>query len=620
MNTQFYGAKVELTDKKDQKQRRFRNILANSGEIMESGEIRELEHLYVMGFDGELYRIADLNTNPDKQTEKYAVKAQADHGELVDGELVPSIEKQFGSCKVWIENDGLHARMYFADNDKLADHAWAISEDASYSTGIDWYPDGYYGTGYQIDQPIGILREVSMVLTGNDPRAKTIDTKQQSISEESVEDSEKADADGGIQTIKLGDSKPMTKDELTPDENRALKEQLAELVDKFTTDAPESETEPTARDTKDDEEPAPEEAKEEQKDIVHNNILVIKDRAVKQESAVKKTDWLYSKAGKKAFADTLKQAGGRLNGTFDAMWRAKVAEHTNDAITGLALPVDVESMFISALGNSDGIISHFQSVNAKGLSLNLIDAASDEAGRAKGHKKGDTKADQELTDVIRAVYCKMVYKRLALDAMDLYENPELIEFRAQELVQNIIKEIERAAIIGDGRSAPSGSNPDYRMFDGTNRGFFSIAADAAASTGFGTKVATAVTGTNLYEGVVKGRSAIKTEGAQYIVAKSSAIENLLLQTTSNGYFVQPGQRVEDVLQVSRVYTPAWMDNATVDAVLVVDNAYKMIGEANIRVRSDFDTSTNQDILLDETPRGGSLGEFKSAAAITISES
>ena len=620
MNTQFYGAKVELTDKKDQNQRRFRNILANSGEIMESGEIRELKQLYVMGFDGELYRIADLNTNPDKQTEKYAVKAQADHGELVDGELVPSIEKQFGSCKVWLENDGLHARMYFADNDKLADHAWAISEDASYSTGIDWYPDGYYGTGYQIDQPIGILREVSMVLTGNDPRAKTIDTKQQAESEEPIEGSNEEAVDGDITTIKLGDSKPMTKDELTPDENRALKEQLAELVDKFTTDAPESETEPTARDTKDDEEPAAEEAKEEQKDIVHNNILVIKDRAVKQESAVKKTDWLYSKAGKKAFADTLKQAGGRLNGTFDAMWRAKVAEHTNDAITGLALPVDVESMFISALGNSDGIISHFQSVNAKGLSLNLIDAASDEAGRAKGHKKGDTKADQELTDVIRAVYCKMVYKRLALDAMDLYENPELIEFRAQELVQNIIKEIERAAIIGDGRSAPSGSNPDYRMFDGTNRGFFSIAADAAASTGFGTKVATAVTGANLYEGVVKGRSAIKTEGAQYIVAKSSAIENLLLQTTSNGYFVQPGQRVEDVLQVSRVYTPAWMDNATVDAVLVVDNAYKMIGEANIRVRSDFDTSTNQDILLDETPRGGSLGEFKSAAAITISES
>lgn len=628
MNTQFYGAKVELTDKKDQKQRRFRNILANSGEIMESGEIRELDQLYVMGFDGELYKISDLSTNPDKQTEKYAVKAQADHGEVIDGELVSTIEKQFGSCRVWLENDGLHARMYFADNDSLADHAWAISEDASYSTGIDWYPDGYYGTGYQIDQPIGILREVSMVLTGNDPRAKTIDTKQQAESEESElepeEDSneEVADGDNNNNSNEGENEMGKTKDELTPEENRAIKEALAEVADRFTTDVPESETEPTARDTKDDAEDAPEEKKEEEvkeesKDTVHNNVIVVRDRAVKQEAPAEKENWLYSDAGKRAFADTLKSAGGRLNGTFDAMWRAEVAKHTNDDITGLPLPVDVEQMFISALGNSDGIISHFQKVNAKGLNLNLIDAASDEGGRAKGHKKGDTKANQELTDTIRSVYCKMVYKRLALDAMDLYENPGLIEFRARELVENIIKEIERAAIVGDGRTAPSGSNPDYRMFDGTNRGFFSILADATAQSGFGANVASSVTGANLYEGVVKGRSTIRKEGSQYIVAKASAVEGLLLQTTANGYFVQPGQRVEDVLGVTRVYTPAWMENADVDAILVVDNAYKMIGDSNIRVRSDFDTSTNQDILLDETPRGGSLGEYKSAAAITI---
>lgn len=617
MNTQFYGAKVELTDKKDQKQRRFRNILANSGEIMESGEIRELDQLYVMGFDGELYKISDLNTNPDKQTEKYAVKAQADHGEIIDGELVSTIEKQFGSCRVWLESDGLHARMYFADNDSLADHAWAISEDASYSTGIDWYPDGYYGTGYQIDQPIGILREVSMVLTGNDPRAKTIDTKQQTESEESIEDSERTDADGDNNNNSNEGENEMSKtqDELTPDENRAVKEALAEVVDKFTTDVPESETEPTARDTKDDAEPEAEEVKEETKDVVHNNVVVIRDRAVKQEQAVEKKDWLYSDAGKRAFADTLKKAGGRLNGTFDAMWRSEVAKHTNDDITGLPLPVDVEQLFISALGNSDGIISHFEKINAKSLNLNLIDAASDEEGRAKGHKKGEDKVNQELENIVRSVYCKMIYKRLPLDAMDLYENPNLIEFRARELVENIIKEIERSAIIGDGREAGS---PDLRTFDpDTSRGFFSIAADAAADSGFGSKVASSVSASSLYEGVVKGRSTIKKEGAQFIVAKSSAVENLLLEKTANGYFVQPGQRIEDVLQVTRVYTPAWMENADDDAYLVVNGAYKMIGESNIRVRSEFDTLKNQDILLDETPRGGSLGEYKSAVAIKI---
>lgn len=638
METKHYSAKIELKDAEGETKRRFRNILANSGEIMESGEIRALDDLYVMGYDGELYKISDLNTNPDKQTEKYAVKAQADHGEMIGGELTPTIEKQFGSCKVWLENDGLHARMYFADNDALADHAYAISRDASYSTGIDWFPDGYYGTGYEIEQPIGILREISMVLTGNDPRAKTIDTKQ--TESKGIEGAAEV-TDGVNNNLKKGNLMTKKLDELTPDERDAMGRRIAEIIDDFTTDAPESETEPTRRDTKDAEgeeaeapaetpetkeevktEEAPKEESKDSANIKHNTVLVIKDNVAKQEKGktmTKSTDWLYGAEGKRAFADTLKAAGGRLNATFDSMWRAELAKHTNDDITGLALPVDVQKRFISALGNSDGIISHFAMVNTKGLNLNLLDAASDEGGRAKGHKKGDTKADQSLTNTIRSVYTKMVYKRLALDAMDLYENPELIEFRADELVANIIKEIERAAVIGDGRQAPSGTDPDYRMFDSTtSRGFFSIAADAAAQSGFGTSVASAVSGANnLYEGVIKGRSKIKTEGAQFIVAKSSAVEDLLLKSTANGYFVQPGQRVEDVLQVSRVYTPSWMENATADAYLIVDNAYKMIGESNIRVRSDFDTSTNQDILLDETPRGGSLGEYKSAVAISL---
>lgn len=151
MAIKHYQAHIQLNDSNAAKSRRFRNILANSGEILESGEIRDIQHLYVMGKDSQLYAIADLNRNPDKQSEIYSVKAQADHGELKDGELVPTIEKQFGSCKVWLEDDGLHARMYFANEDRLADHAWAISEDASYSTGIDWFPEGYYGAGNEIE-------------------------------------------------------------------------------------------------------------------------------------------------------------------------------------------------------------------------------------------------------------------------------------------------------------------------------------------------------------------------------------------------------------------------------------------------------------------------------------
>lgn len=621
MRTTHITAKLTTTDAKA-KERRYRNILANSGEIMESGEIRDIKNLYVMGYDGELYRIADLNTDPEKQTERYSVKAQADHGKIEGDYLVPSIEKQFGSCRVWLEKDGLHARMYFADGDALADHAYAISEDASYSIGADWYPDGYYGTGYEIDEPIGILREISMVLTGNDPRAKTIDRKGNEAQAQEARD------EASDKTTDKGDQMSRKIDELTPDERKALGAEISEVIDKFTVDVPEDETEPTADSTEAEAEPVAEatepEAKEEEKEATADskgaiNVLVIKDRKELAHQEIKMTnttDWLHSEAGHIAFADTLKKAG-RLGATFDAMWRQKASEHMSlDGITGLPNPAPVDQYFADALEKSDGIISHFQFINAKSFRIHMLSSSS----RAAGHKKGDQKQNQSVTDATRDLLVKMVYKRLDLDATELYENPWLIDFRSRELVDQIIVEIERAAFIGDGRSQPGSGEPDLRMFDGT-RGFYSILADATAVSGIGTSLASSVsTAGNIYDGVVAGRGEIKFEGRQYLVAKSQVITDLLQAKANGQYLVQPGASIENILGVTRVYTPAWMDNASVDAFLVVDNAYKHGGEQGIRVRPDFDTSTNTDILLDETPRFGSLGEYKSAAAITTGAS
>ena len=616
-------AKIVTTDAKEANARRFRNILANSGDVMESGEIRDIKNLYVMGYDGKLFRIADLNPDPEKQTEEYSVKAQADHGKVElgpDGEaaLVPSIEKQFGSCRVWLEKDGLHARMYFADNDQLADHAWAISQDASYSIGADWYPDGYYGTGYEIEEPIGILREISMVLTGNDPRAKTIDHKP---TEAEAQGRAEAECDA-TQYQPKGDSEMSKKlDELTPDERRAFGERFNALLDEFTADVPEDETEPTADEAPEAEEatteeaPKAEEAEEakeeeskEEKTADGMPFVVIKEKDTVKQEVVKTADWLHGEAGHKAFADTLKRAG-RMGATFDAMWREEASKHMSlDGITGLPNPAPVDQMFVDGLEKADGIISHFKWVSAKSFRVHILASES----RAAGHKKGDTKQNQAVTDTVRDLLVKMVYKRLDLDATELYENPWLIDFRSQELVDAIIAEIERAAVIGDGRTQ---GNPDLRMFDGT-RGFYSIAADCTANSQLGDVYATAAGG-NLYDGVVGAKGKIRTEGAQYIVAKSSVI-TAMLQAKANGqYLVAPGAKIEDILNVERVYTPGWMDNATADAFLIVNNAYVHGGEQGIRVRADFDTSTNTDILLDETPRFGSLAAKKSAVAITL---
>lgn len=644
MKTTTITAQFVADAKSAAKTRRFRNILANSGQVMESGEVRDIANLYVMGYDGELYRIADLNKDPEAQTERYSVKAQADHGEIIDGEIVPTIEKQFGSCRVWLEEDGLHARMYFADSDPLADHAWAISEDASYSIGMELYEDGYFGTGKEITEPIGILREISMVLTGNDPRAKTIDQKPTEPQGQGAGE----DGTGTATNQSEEETVAKTTDNLTPDENVALKaaltEELSQIVDKFTTDAPESETEPTADsldaegETAEAAEAPAEEAKTEESetkeeetkqeepqmaeseavattDKLTSPVVVVKDKAAKQEAAAVKYDWLHSEAGHKAFADTLKQVG-RLGASFDAAWRQVAAQHMSlDGITGLPNPAPVEQYFVDALEKSDGIIAHFEFIAAKSFRVNLLTSES----RAQGHRKGDAKANQSVTNQVRDALVKMVYKRLDLDATELYENPWLIDFRSRELVEAIIAELERAAVIGDGRQQPSGNDPDYRLFDGT-RGLYSILADCQAQSGIGTALASSVSvAGNLYDGVTTAKGNIKTEGRQILIVKGQKITDMRLEKTANGYLVQPGARIEDILGVERVYAPSWMDNAGVDAILLVDRAYKHGGERNIRVRADFDTSTNTDILLDETPRWGTLAARKSAVAITLTE-
>ena len=637
----FYDATVLKDAKSSANERRFRNILANSGQIMESGEVRDLEHLYVMGRDGKPIAIKSLNKNPDKQTEDYTVKAQADHGEVKDGELVDTIEKQFGSCKVWLEEDGLHARMYFANDDALADHAYAISEDASYSTGIDWYPDGYYGVGLEIEEPIGILREISMVLTGNDPRAKTIDHKKSNVARAKGSEVAKDDC-GNFNNDKEDEEMSKTNDELTPDENKAMKARLAEdlvekaveVVDEFTTGASEAETEPTARDeapaepaekpaeAEPVEKPAEAPAEEPAKDsVVHNiNINVTRDRAVRNEMPVVTKD---AKAEAKAYRmNAIKDALVASNYKFDAKFNStldSLLAKTKDGVSGLGNPLNITNMFTEAMEKSDGILNyvlHIGGTNGRGLRNNALAGTADYGNEAQGHKKGDTKVDEAITDTIRIAYDKMVYKKLSLDAMEIYNNPELLEFRSRELFDQIILSIERAIFIGDGRTS---GTPDLRMFDSsTGTGLYPIASDCAANSGYGTLVASSYTvkaGDNLYDGVVGARQWVRSEGEQILVVKPDVLTAAFQAKVGNRYLIEPGASAEDIFRVARVFSPMWMNYADDDAYLLVRNGYTTTGERTPRVYPFFDVNTNSNILLNEMPIGGTLTKYKSAVAI-----
>lgn len=635
----YFRAEIDSKTSKDAKEtRRFRNIVANSGLEMESGEVRDIQSLYVMSRAGKLIRIGDLASDPDSQKERYKVNFATNHGHIEpDGEYILTVEDLIGDAKVWLEEDGLHARVYFANDDPKSDHAWSVSDNASYSIGTEWYSDGYYGAGIEIDKPIGILREISMVETGNDPRAYTLDHKTDSSKAQGSEE----EADGKTNQLK-GDLKMNQKlkkaDELTPDEAR----RLHDVIDELTADIPASEEEPTRRESKDSEEnPAEsgettEKAEEKEtttsKDVLHNTVLVVRDKAVKQETATTTKDWRFSNEAKQKFAELAGKIG-KFDNHFTTAWMQELKAHkatTNDGITGLGLPVDINQLVIDAVsaGETDStrILDHFRQLGGNGYLINLIQAVGAETGaetaRAHGHKKGDTKINQSLTATPRAIYNKMVYKKLDLDALEVKENPELVEIRARELVMLYLAEIARAAVIGDGRTAPAEGQPDYRMFDGT-RGFYSIAADASATEGIGTAMAKAITMAstkNLYDASIEADSEITAEGGLVYIAKKSAIKAYRQATKANGdYVVAPGARIEDSLNAVAVYTPDWMKFADVDVVVFANNQYGLTGDANPETRTDFDLSTNQNVMLVEGARGGSLIAKNAAVTITFEE-
>lgn len=631
--TKFYTAKIQLNDAKNDNKRRFRNILANSGEIMESGEIRDIEHLYVMSHDSKLLRIADLNTDPDKQTENYAVKAQADHGELKDGELVPSIEKQFGGCKVWLESDGLHARMYFADNNRLADHAWGISEFASYSTGIDWYPDGYYGAGLEIDEPIGILREISMVLTGNDPRAMTIDTKSSKGTDGA--------AVGDNKLIKKGTKMPGTKksiDALTPDERasmmRKISEAVDEVIDDFTTSAPESATEPTARDNNSKDE-APSEGAETttttdgvtiihqknekyaDREVAHMPVLVLKDRkeGARQEHNYSTADaYLKSEKSIVAWGKSLMDSKGDPRAWRDNF--RKIAKQDgvsfgeNVSIAPEALIKAVESQ----ISDQDSIFAH---VNKTNLAYEMVAIPTEEDG-AVGHVNGQKKKEENIKGVTRVFTPADVYKLMKLDHSMVKLNggitsSAIVKYVLGELPRKLVETIDKAILVGGIK------NEDDTDFTA----LIPILTDITTADSIYGSVYTAAAGDNMRAVINKASSRVRSGYNRYLITTSDFLTDLENATAGNGQLIFPNsinKESPNLNGIKRILTPLWLTQEMLGdlvAIIVDLPAYHTVGDTSPENFSDYDIDYNKYVWEAVACIGGGLANRNAAVGIKL---
>lgn len=240
----------------------------------------------------------------------------------------------------------------------------------------------------------------------------------------------------------------------------------------------------------------------------------------------------------------------------------------------------------------------------------------EESSRAKGYNRADEeeKAEQSLTFANRILRPQFVYKYITLNREDVKEQREtgaLVRFVLSELPKRIIREIERAIVTGDGRAAGS----DYKIQEGTPRGFYPVAADAAAGNVFASTYVP-VAGHTVYETLRRARALIKAEGQVVLVAKEGLLLDMEFEQNANGGFLfAPGSDLARYIKVDAVVEPDWMDNDDNDAYMFVADKYRVVGDQSVEAFQNFILKTNKNEYLQEIWAGGGLTAGKSGVAI-----
>lgn len=367
-----------------------------------------------------------------------------------------------------------------------------------------------------------------------------------------------------------------------------------------------------------------------QDEIAVDNIqAAVPTQEVKETVSVK--DYLNTKEAMGAFARILEEnavsgsaselAGNGASDSVRSAWKNHLEVKLGVTNPEIFLPTPLIQEIEDAFKSGGEI---WQRVSKTGMdSFNAAwDAATDpsaEAGRAKGYNRSveANKEEQVLTFANRILRPQFVYKYITLNKEDVKEQRStgaLVRFVLSELPRRIIREIERAIVLGDGR----GSGADQKIQEGNPRGFYPIVSDAQANNTFAS-LYTPAGGEDNYAAVVKANDLLEAEGTRVLIAKKGYVTDMKLATNANGGYIFPlGADFASILGVDAVIEPDWFTDTTepdVDAVLVVLSNYRVVGDQSIEAFQNFILKTNKNEYLQEIYAGGGLTFRKTAVAI-----
>ena len=245
---------------------------------------------------------------------------------------------------------------------------------------------------------------------------------------------------------------------------------------------------------------------------------------------------------------------------------------------------------------------------------NLIADFTEDDARALGYKKGDKKIDQVFKLYGRETYPQTIYKKQSYDRDDVIDITEidLINFTKMEMRMMLNRELARAVIVGDGRAADS----VYKIKEDKIRPIISDDEFYTIKKSFKDTDA-------IIEAVIKAMSEYRGSGRPDLYMHPNLIADLRLLKATDGRFlfgdIPSEAAIAARLGVASIVPTTFLEE---DAFLICNlNDYSLGANKGGQVTTfdDFDIDFNKLKYLIETRCSGSLMTPKSAIYFTKEE-
>lgn len=311
-----------------------------------------------------------------------------------------------------------------------------------------------------------------------------------------------------------------------------------------------------------------------------------------------------------AFANAIRQSGSGAQ--FRENWNKVLVENGIEFAENAEvayLPAAVKDMITDKWERDASWLRDLRHTGAKRFYVRPNTSnQDDETSRAKGWVKGKTKVSEELTFAAKLIEADFIYKLIEVDAKTEWNDDDnsLVRYVVDELGDQILYEIKRAILIGDGRA----DNSDYKITS-----FESI--DRQATDNYVTVVAGNASNF-LIDEMVKTVNSIKNPNAKPIFAfmSKAALTSLRrFQASENATpMYLPTEQIAEQLGVAKIVETELMSGN--NTIFMLPDEYVLVGDPLAPAyMKDHQIYKNINVYREELCVGGGVRGLASASIL-----